>query len=438
MRAAEAATPVADGELDALFAPVAGASTIALAVSGGADSLALLDCVDRWRRRRGRPEAIVLTVDHRLRPGSDREAAEVVAVAQSRGLRGRVLVREGPPPAGDVEAAARAARYRLLIRAAGAEGASHLLTAHHRDDHAETFLMRLARGSAVFGLAAMRPTVRAGVVAIVRPFLELAQSRLAATAAAAGLAPVVDPMNADPRYLRARIRLLLPALAAEGLDGEALAATARRLAGAADALDQWTSRVIAGTVTVDAFAIAWLDRAGFLAEPEEIRLRLLARLLIAVGGEPYPPRFERLSALQAGMTGDGRLKRTLAGAVIDARGKRFAIYREVGREGLPEIAVAPGFTGIFDHRFSVEIGPGAPDGLTLSGLGEEGRRETGARPDVPPGALTALPAIRRHGTLIAVPSLGWQKEGWAFAAAARPIVAERLAEPPRFPEVALD
>ena len=88
-------------------AEIADATVVALAVSGGPDSLALLDCVDRWRRRRGAPEAVVLTVDHRLRSESGDEATMVAGVAAARGLLHRTLVSEAAYPEGDIEAAAR-------------------------------------------------------------------------------------------------------------------------------------------------------------------------------------------------------------------------------------------------------------------------------------------------------------------------------------------
>jgi tRNA(Ile)-lysidine synthase len=122
MRAAERASgPLGDAELDIVFAPFAGARLIALAVSGGADSLALMVAADRWRRsREGRPDLLVLTVDHRLRRGSAGEARMVAAAAKALGLRHRTLVRRGPAPVKDVEAHARRARYRLMIAAAAA------------------------------------------------------------------------------------------------------------------------------------------------------------------------------------------------------------------------------------------------------------------------------------------------------------------------------
>src|SRR5690606_14010478 len=125
----------------------------------------LLILAERWRGTAAdRPELVVFTVDHGLRPESAAEARFVGSIAARYGMAFRSLRWEGPVPTSGIEAAARAARYRLLAEAARAEGISHLATAHHRDDQAETLLMRLARGSGVYGLAAMAAeTDRVGI-----------------------------------------------------------------------------------------------------------------------------------------------------------------------------------------------------------------------------------------------------------------------------------
>ena len=442
MRVASAA-PLADEELEALFAPLAEAPLIALAVSGGADSLALLDGVARWRANRGgRPEAIVFTVDHGLRKGSAHEAMHVAKVARARGLKARVLTWDGPKPQSDIEGRARAARYRLLIDACRDAGATYLVVAHHQDDLAETFLLRLKRGAGVFGLAAMRPSLAVGDVTIVRPFLGIPRARLAATTAAAGLMPVEDAMNSDPRFERTKVRLLLPTLASEGLDPAMLAAAARRLADAADAIDAAASALLGKVVTVDELAVASLDPVRFAEGPQEVRLRALARLLLAVGGDDYPPRYERLGGLLGAIqTHDAasRFKRTLGGTVTEVRGGRFLFYREIGRAKLPNVTVQPGFKGVFDHRFAISIGvPGGEPGparLTVGPLGEEGRRAVKAPAGIhPAGALAALPAFRRNGRIIAVPALGYGVGN--LPVTIRQIVGDRLARPPLFPDLA--
>jgi len=427
--------PLADAEVAALLAPVAAAPAIALAVSGGADSLALLAAVDGWRKAPGRPAVTVLSVDHGLSPGSDVVAARVAAIAAARGMPAHRLRWEGAKPAADIEAAARRARYGLLFAAARAAGASHLLTAHSLEDQAETFLMRLERGSGLFGLAAMRPLLAVDGIALFRPFLAVPRARLAATTAAAGLVAHDDPMNADPRFARVRIRQALPAFAAAGLTPQAIGATAARLAVAADAIDAAVDRLLAESVSVDSFAVAHLSRAAFAAAPEAVRFRLVVRLLQAVGGEGYPPRSARVEALLAALAAapEGRpVRRTLAGAVVEGRRDDIRLWRESGRAGLPAMAIPAGFRGVWDHRFTVSASVATPSGLVLSALGAA--RAVGLeRPArLPAAAMAALPALRAGDALVAVPALGWGRAGVTVSEC----VSHRLLAPRRFPVLA--
>lgn len=403
MRAAPRAdAPLADAEIDSLFAPLAGASHVALAVSGGADSLALLDAAVRWG---GARRVTVLTVDHRLRKGSRAEALGVVEIAKARGLEARVLTWRGSRPESDVEAQARAARYRLLIEACRALSATHLAVAHQQDDVAETFLMRLKRGSGIFGLAAMRPVLDAGGVTLVRPFLSVPRSRLAATTRAAGLTPIADPMNEDPKYERVRVRRLL----AEGeIDPAAVAGTAIRLADAADAIDVAATALLGD---VDDAGVAWLSAASFAAASTEVRMRALSRMLLAIGGDDYPPHRQKLGALADAMLADRPFKRTLAGVVVQARDGRVAFSREPGRAGLPTVALRPGESVTWDRRYAVSVTKQAPPGVSVGPLSP-------AKP---------IPVLRRRGRVLE-PLPEW--------ATIRPILAERLARPPLFPDLA--
>lgn len=434
--AAEAAGALADRELASLFAALAGAQEIALAVSGGPDSLALLDTVARWRQARGgRPEVIVLTVDHRLQEGSEAIAERVLRIAEGLGLPARILVRDGPPPATGIEQAARAARYRLLLAACREEGATHLVLAHHRDDVAETFLMRLKRGSGVFGLAAMRPVLESGGIAIVRPFLDVPRTRLAATAAAAGLEPFADPMNDDPRFARTRIRRFL---ARSPVDPAVFATLAARFADLADAIDAEATAFFAGHVAVDAFAVAYVKADAFATLPQPVRLRALARLLAAIGGGDYAPRSDRLGALDRAIAAGAAFRRTLAGVVVALGGGRLVLNRESGR-GLPAMPLAPAASAVWDGRYAVTLAEDAPAGLTLAPLGDVGRREVGAMSgdprlgQAPVAAIAGIPALRDGERIVAAPVF---REDPAGQATFRPLVGERLAQPPLFPDFA--
>ncbi len=439
MPAAEPFGPIRDHELPTLLAPLSSASRVALAVSGGGDSLALLDCIDRWRRGHTEPPSIlVLSVDHGLRSASRSDANDVIAEAHGRGMEAQLLRWTGRKPRSDVEAAARAARYRLLLGAAREFGASHLLLGHHLDDQAETLLLRLARGSGVFGLAAMRREIPVDGVTIFRPFLEMPRSRLAETVAVAGLIPVEDPMNTDPRFARARLRRIMPLAAANGIEPAGLAATARRLSAAAEAIDSAASDLIAEAVELDALAVAAIEPDALLAAPGEIRRRAVMRLLLAIGGDDYPPRHERLAALVDAMAAHGkggRFKRTLAGAIVEWRNGRFAVYREIGRDGLPNVVAKPGYRGVWDGRFCIEVGPEAPSSLRLAALGEDGRKAIGAKAGrAAAGALAALPALWRGTKLRAVPSLDYYYGGAGFEVNCRSVLSDRLAVPPLFPD----
>ncbi len=350
MRAAEAA-PVSLAEADALFADLARARALILAVSGGPDSTALLVLAARWRRglKRG-PKLLAVTVDHGLRPESAREARGVKRLATRLGVRHRTLRWSGRKPATGLQEAARAARYRLLAAAAKAVGASHVLVAHTSDDQAETVLIRLFHGSGPSGLAAMaRETALNGLI-VVRPLLDLPKSRLMATVEAVGTPFVDDPSNRDPRYLRVRVRTLMPALAAEGLTSDRLARLAGRLRRADAAIEAAVDQAavqLAVPAGREPGSIAF-SADGFSALPEEVALRLLGRAIDRLGTEG-PVELGKLETLLEGLlstqkgidTARRRVRRTLAGALVTAAGGLIVIEpapprRPKARKGGPK------------------------------------------------------------------------------------------------------
>src|SRR5712675_1530801 len=232
-------SPISAQDAKRLFADWKAAPAIVLAVSGGPDSMALMWLAARWRSTLARgPRLIAVTVDHGLRPEAAAEAREVKRLARSLDLPHRTLRWTGPKPRTGLPAAARAARYRLLAQAARASDATHILTAHTRDDQAETLLMRMLRGSAIaLGLAAMaRESERDGLL-LARPFLDISKSQLIATLRKAKVGFAQDPTNRDLNFTRPRIRTLMPVLAAEGGDTRNLVRLASRLARANAAVE---------------------------------------------------------------------------------------------------------------------------------------------------------------------------------------------------------
>jgi tRNA(Ile)-lysidine synthase len=315
-----------------LFADWKSAPAIVLAVSGGPDSIALMWLAARWRRALARgPRLIAATVDHGLRPEAAREARDVKRLAKELDLPHRTLRWGGAKPKTGVPAAARAARYRLLAEVARASGATHILTAHTRDDQAETLLMRMLRGSGIGGLAAMaRQSQREGVW-LARPLLDIPKSQLIATLNKAKIAFVEDPTNRDTSYTRPRLRALMPALAEEGGDIRNLARLAARLARANTALEvlvDGAERYLALRDRNDAARFGF-DALAFAGLSEEIRLRLLMRAIDRVGHEG-PAELGKAEALLAALDravamGEGKLKQTLAGAAISLAGGRIHV-----------------------------------------------------------------------------------------------------------------
>jgi tRNA(Ile)-lysidine synthase len=312
-----------------LFADWKSAPAIVLAVSGGPDSMALMWLAARWRGTLARgPRLVAVTVDHGLRAESGAEARDVKRLARSLELPHRTMRWTGAKPKTGLPAAARAARYRLLAQAARAHGATHVFTAHTRDDQAETLLMRMLRGSGIAGLAAMaRQSERDGVL-LARPLLHVAKSQLVATLKKAKVGFADDPTNRDLNFTRPRIRAVMPALAAEGGDARNLARLASRLAranAAVEVLVDGAERYLAlRDREIRHSGAGAFDAKAFAGMPEEIRLRLLLRAIERFGHEG-PAELGKVEALLSALDGmaakntaarQPRLKRTLAGALV--------------------------------------------------------------------------------------------------------------------------
>lgn len=280
---------------------------LGLAVSGGADSLALLVLADA-----ARPGGFdVASVDHGLRDDSAGEAAAVARVCAERAIPHATL-RLDVPGGANLQARARTARYAALGRWAGERTLGAVATGHHLDDQAETVLMRLLRGAGVRGLAAMRPDAPlpgAPGVRLLRPLLGWRKAELAAVAGAAGLVPADDPSNRDPRHARVAVRAGLAA--ADWIDPPALAASAAHCA-AADAALAWAAvREWGEQVAATGVGLTYLPSA-----PRAVRLRVLERVVAELGGEGTPRGREIarwLDALESGevatlggVRGDGR------------------------------------------------------------------------------------------------------------------------------------
>ncbi len=280
------------------FEPFERAPIVAVAVSGGRDSLALALLVQEWAAARG-GRVVALIVDHALRTASEQEAASTRDLLRQLGIEADILRWTGPKPRSGLQAAARTERYRLLSGECRRRGILHLLLAHHADDQVETVTMRAARGSGLDGLAGMAALVERPEVRLLRPLLQVPRARLTATLVARGVPWIDDPSNMDLRFERARLRAGAPLVDIVPADDSGRrAAGERRLAQAA-----------VETLEFGQDGSAVIDRAGFCRLGAGLQARLLSRVVLAVGGRDHAPRRDRSE----------RAARRLAGSVL--RGK---------------------------------------------------------------------------------------------------------------------
>ena len=305
----------------------------------------------RWRALlKSGPKLIAVTIDHGLRPESAREAKDVARLARKLRIPHRTLRWTGRKPVTGLQAAAREMRYGLLAQVAMQSAARHVLTAHTRDDQAETVLIRLIRGSGLAGLGAMSrisplpavisaPVLLAGErrggghfkrqgLLVVRPLLELSKARLLATLKAARIRFADDPSNQNTRFTRVRIRQLMPALAREGLDVPRLALLSRRLARANASIELAVDAAFSDLLQRRGSGPLEFDAEGFHKLPEEVALRLLGRA-VAQHGDEGPVELGKLESLHDALVTapPERFRRTLAGALVTRDGDRLTVER---------------------------------------------------------------------------------------------------------------
>ncbi len=368
--------------------------SLGLAVSGGGDSMALLHLAVACGLR-----PAIVTVNHGLRAEAAGEADQVAAVATSLGLRHSTLLWQGWDHSGNLQDAARKARRSLIAAWARENHIAAVALGHTQNDVAETFVMRLARGAGVDGLATMAQHWREGGILWQRPLLGFTRTELRAWLQAQGKTWVEDPSNDNSRFDRVRARKALVHLQPLGITSANLAQVAAHLAEARTALDaladQWASQTLheeAGTVLI---------APALWTAPAETQRRVLQRVLMWIAPADYAPRGSQLGHL---------LARLAAGQAATLAGVRF-IHGRGGLRALREVkAAAPRCPAdhLWDGRW--QVAGDLPQGAELGALNTAGLAEC---PDwrstgLPRAALLASPAVWLGDRLIAAPLAGFQ------------------------------
>lgn len=398
-------TPITPSEFSHLMAPSAPYESppiIAIATSGGPDSLALALLAHQWAKDQG-GKAIALTVDHRLREGSTAEAHQVNVWLKARGMEHHTLTWErGPenaPPQTAIQAAGRKARYQILGQWCKEHGVKHLLTAHHAQDQLETFMIRLAKGSGLKGLTGIQGIVLTDFGRILRPLLTLDANRLKATLKAFNQPFLLDPSNENEGFTRVRWRQLLPSLSAEGLISATIQETLERLNHAQRLVDQHISNLLCQHVFLSPYGYARFNKEALKQSPEAFE-EMLKRILATIGTKDYPVRRQALHRAIDAMKSEYSF--TLGGCQILDKSKEWWIIREPAAIGEDIFVHHPG-TYLWDGRFTVDVAENTP--CRIAALGKEGIQalEKEAKKylkNIPHVTLQTLPALWQEEKLI--------------------------------------
>ncbi len=395
-----------------------------VAVSGGADSLALLLLAAERNLRHGLPPPHAVTVDHGLRPASKEEALQVAQWAKSHAIPHTILTWRGRKPARNLQAQAREVRYGLIGDWMTVNRVQSLFTGHTLTDQAETFLLRLARGSGLDGLGCMAPMAPFPLpgfrdLNLVRPLLGFGHQRLTQTLQARKQPWLEDPSNHDDRFARVQVRSVLPALAAIGITPQRISHTTLHLRRARQAIAFESQRLV-NSVKLTRWGYGLISAKKFTDAPSEVALRALSDLLAAIGAQSYPPRFEQTQSIYewlslpacgpAGRTVGGcRLARLPSGEILITREEGMLLKEN------PSLLLTRGQMALWDQRFEVSIPKSAPaETYEVRALGPRGLKIAGRSstlPGVEPRRIAvALPVVWQDQRLVSAPLLGFHQE----------------------------
>ena len=387
---------------------------VAVAVSGGPDSMALAFCL---MRHVGPEHLTALIVEHGLRAESADEAKTVAARLQDMGVETEILPWVHGEVKSRVHVQARSARYGLLLDACKKRGIGKLFIAHHGDDQAETVLMRFAKGSGIDGLAGMDPIVQMDGVSLIRPLLHVSKNKLIETCRANDIAYVVDPSNVSEKYARSRLRRVLPLLEQEGLTPERLVDLADRAHDAKEALEYYTTDFLRKASEIMVGGAVRLDLVALRGVPHAVAQRAVATILTDIHKGPYPPERKHLVPFVAWLCDqDVHDARTLHGCLVQ-KGEHCAkatFQREP--QGVTEcLKLLPQQTILWDGRWL--ISSCATEPLEIRALGRHSHEETDRlsprlRHLIPQGRVRAgLPALWKDGHLVGLPVFTQEDQG---------------------------
>jgi tRNA(Ile)-lysidine synthase len=396
--------------LETIFNTLEGQSKVAIAVSGGADSMALVLLAKQWADA-NKSQIVALTVDHCLRPESAAEAVLVHKWLKGRKIEHHILQWQDHKKTSNIQSEARQARYKLMTDFCKKNNITILLVAHNKEDQAETVLLRIMRGSGVDGLAGMAAETEISDIKVLRPLLATPKKYLREFLNEQGQEWVEDPSNQNPKYERVKIRQFIESSADSSLLIDRLFDTAKNMQRSRSYIETMVAKDFAETAEIKPEGYAIISRKKFLNLHSEAAYRILAKLIKNIGGDYYKPRFEKLEKLYAQILSNPSLSGvTLGGCNIYSYKNNLNIIREISAVEA-NINIEQFCEIIWDNRFKCQLADTQFSDLKIGALGQNGLKQVLEKtPDLPLGVLPkkiiyTLPALRNLEKILAVPHI---------------------------------
>jgi tRNA(Ile)-lysidine synthase len=383
--------PLAELTRSEIFSTLNGLNRLALAVSGGSDSMAMLRMVHKWAD--AKTQIFILTVDHGLRIGAAAEATQVSKWCAELGVAHEVLKWNGAKPLTGIQAKARVERYELMSAWCLAHNVPALLTAHTADDQAETVMMRKVRTNSAKSLAGIWPERKWNGVRVLRPLLGMRRAELRDYLNECKQNWIDDPSNDDMRFERVRVRQAL-AGSVEGFVEQALTAQ-RETQGASESAAQWCYQ----NFEIHETGFVKFSCSEFSLQVTAVQDEILLRVLNLCGPKSTPELQKRLGLL-CWLTAAGGSRRALGGVIFAKRKDDILAGREPGRISAVPLVIPQSGEAVWDHRFHISAMPGALV-VPASHLANLPRRK-----DIPAFIQAGLPVVLLENEILAVPHLG--------------------------------
>lgn len=331
---------------------------IAVGVSGGIDSLSLVLLLNIWAKKYN-SEIFAITVDHKLREESTEEAEYVHKICEQNGINHTILTWNEEKPLSNIEAVAREKRYNLISEYCKDNNIKYLCVAHHLEDQAETFFIRLFRGSGIDGLSSMAEETNLFGLNIIRPFLHIHKSQLKQFLLDNKIEWVEDSSNSDDKYLRNKIRNFLNSFENKEEITTRIGFAVNEITKCKNFIEKQIQEVEDDILDFSSFGMCLINTNNLLSIDEDLSLRLLAKTVMKISGNIYKPRLVKLTRLyneiKESFLNENNLKYTFYGCIFEKYDtEKIVVYREYNSIG-EDIKLEYNKEVIWDNRFKIKL-----------------------------------------------------------------------------------